>query len=120
DGVRFARGQVEKVPRFKVVRLAEGSEGHTPLKALHGNLALGLMLLDLLACRDNQADDLYLLGTKQGLRMRRGQRWPQGSNVHDLARFCMRNGHFSALQYQEASSAAILGAEIPYSGHLRM
>jgi hypothetical protein len=36
------------------------------------DFALGLMLLDLLTRRDDQADDLHLLGTNQGFLPRRG------------------------------------------------
>src|SRR5262245_40959318 len=115
DRVRLARGQVEKVPRLKVVRLAEGGEGHTPLQALHGNLALGLVLLDLLARWDEQADDLYLCSPNEGLRLRRGQRCPQRSNVHDFARSCVRNGHCSALQFsvRKRPLRSILGEDVP-------
>lgn len=74
DRVWLSRGQVEELPGLKVLRLAEGGEGHPPLQALHDDLALGLMLLDFLARRDDQADDLHLLGTNQGLRLGRGQR----------------------------------------------
>jgi hypothetical protein len=48
DRVRFARGQVERLPGFKGLRLAEGGERHPPLQTTHDDLALGLMLLDSL------------------------------------------------------------------------
>jgi hypothetical protein len=49
--VRLTRGQVEELSGLKVLRLAEGGEGHPPLQTVDGDLALGLMLLDFLACR---------------------------------------------------------------------
>jgi hypothetical protein len=60
---------------------------------MHDDLALGLVLLDLLARRDHEADDLHLLGTNQGLHLGRGQGRPQGPNVHDLAGLGVRNSH---------------------------
>jgi hypothetical protein len=63
------------------------------------------MLLDLLARRDDQAEDLHPLGTNGGLRLGRGERRPQGPNVHDLARLGVWNGHRRFLHGNGAESA---------------
>ena len=74
DRVRLPCGQVEELTGFKVLCLAEGGEGHLSLQAMHDDFALGPVLRDFLACRDNKSDDLHLFGTNQGLRLGRGQR----------------------------------------------
>src|SRR5215469_11770748 len=109
--MRLPRGQVEEFPGFEVLRLAASGEGHPPLQALHHEFALGLMLLDLLTRWDDQANNPDLLGTNQGLRVGRGQRRPQGPNVHDLARLGVRNSHCSTLApgRKAATTAVILG-----------
>jgi hypothetical protein len=79
-GPSLPRRPVQKGPR-------------SAFQAMHDDFALGLMLLDHLARRDHEPDDFHLLGTNQGLRLRRGQRRPKRPNVHDFMRLCVRNSH---------------------------
>ena len=86
-------GQIEQVPGFERLRLSVGRECHPAFQTMHDDLTFGLMLRDFFPRRDDQADNLHLLGTNQGLRLRRGQRRPQGPNVHDLVGLGVRNSH---------------------------
>src|SRR5512147_1242880 len=86
ERMRLPAREVEHLAGLQDAGVAVDLDGDLALQALDHDLAGKIVVVaDLLARRDDQADDLQRGGLHQGFRPRAGQRWPQGSDIDHVA-----------------------------------
>ena len=75
--MRFASGQIQQSPWSEFLCRLANREDDTPFQTLHGDLAGSLVQWNVLACGENQPDQLQIGGFHQGRRLGTAQ-----GNVH--------------------------------------